>query len=91
MASVQAELIAEATQIISEAHGWFVHVLPRDTPDACFVAMGRESTEHWRISVRTGLYKATDPNSSENNVRMPETTKEPENQIFVTMGDGIVS
>jgi len=88
--SLQSRLLVEATDITSGAYGWFMHALPVESEDACFLCNGREDLDAWTVFVRAAVFKPMapipddhpDPARRGKVFKMPEATEEPDNEIF---------
>lgn len=83
--ALEDALLREAAGIVTEAHGWFVHVLPGSTDDDCYLCLGREGPDGWMIRVRTATYPAQEgPRGSAGLVPSPVAT--PDNEDFAARG-----
>lgn len=92
---LQTKLIAEVTDIVDSARGWFLHALPGEGEAACFQCSGQELPGQWKVFVQTACYKPggplpdnhPDPRRRGMAVNFPEVIKDPDNDIFAAHKD----
>jgi hypothetical protein len=92
---LQSKLIAEASDIASQTHDWFLHALPGAAEGACFVCTGHELPDIWKIFVQSGLYAPMapirgdhpDPTRRGKVFKYPEVIKDSDNEIFAAYED----
>ena len=97
ISTLQAKLLEEVTEIVSEAHDWFLHALPGEGEHACYPCTGNELPGSWKIFVQIAQYKPMrpipddhpDPERRGKVFRFPEALKEPDNEIFASYEDVI--
>jgi hypothetical protein len=90
LTALQAELVSEASDIVSEARDWFLHALAGEDADDCFVAFGHETPDAWTVFVKRGVYQRSkplardpsDPEQRETGYRLPRAVDEADNEVF---------
>jgi hypothetical protein len=93
MADLQAKIVEEATEIISQARNWFMHSISVSNWSVCYTCRGQEDSEFWTIFVQTGWYKPSisdhdgHQNPERRSIMFPEALKEPDNETFASYGD----
>jgi hypothetical protein len=75
LGDLQNLILAESAKITAEARDWFVHAVPPDAEEECFVCTGRELPESWAVYVQNGIFHGPSP-------RFPEVLPTRENDIF---------
>lgn len=91
---LQAELVAEVTDIVSKAQSWFIHALAGKQEGNCFRCTGREHTEGWDVFVQTASYVPLPPAADDHPdpawrgkaLTFPEIVQEPGNEAFSPYG-----
>jgi hypothetical protein len=51
LAELQAKIVEEATEIISQAREWFIRSIYGSNESACYTCRGEEYSEFWTIFV----------------------------------------
>jgi hypothetical protein len=93
LSALQAELLGEASDIVSQARDWFLHVLAGEDADDCFVAFGHETPDAWTVFVKRGVYEPSkplphepaDPDRRETGYRLPRAIDEADNEVFARL------
>lgn len=75
LGDLQCRILAESARITAEARDWFVHVMPPDAEEECFVCTGRELPESWAVYVQSGIFR--DASQS-----LPEVLPTRDNDVF---------
>jgi len=95
ISALQAELIEEAAEIVSQARDWFCHPLRAYGEDACYTCTGHELEDRWEIYVQTAQYRDLEPLRGDHPdpkmrgkiIKFPEALKQADNEIFVPYED----
>src|SRR5262249_47769615 len=61
IATLQNRLTAEACDITSQAHDWFLHALPGNDDGECFVCTGHELPDMWKVFIQSAIYRPMSP------------------------------
>ena len=92
---VQAKLVEDATDIVSDARGRFLHALPHEGDGACCRCTGYEAPDERRVFVQTALYEPMppladdhpDPERRGEAFRLPEVIEGPDDEVFAAYDD----
>ena len=95
IATLQARLLEEAADIVSQAREWFHHSLPNEVGDAGYVCIGNELADKWEILVQVARYKSLPPLRDDHPtpklrgkiIKFPEALKRPDNEVFTPFDD----
>ena len=93
MAELQAKIVEEAIEIISQAREWFIRSIYGGNESVCYTCRGQEGSEFWTIFVQTGWYKPSisdhdgHQNPERRSIMFPEALKEPDNETFASYED----
>jgi hypothetical protein len=95
IATLQALLLEEAADIVSQAKDWFHHSLPSEAGDAGYVCIGNELADKWEIFVQVARYKSLPPLPDDHPtpalrgkaIKFPEPLKRADNEAFTPFAD----